>query len=296
LTVDQDHKNFTGQIFKDLKQRFIETLQVVYDPEELPNVAKIYFEDRFNITGDHFHRAVTYPELEKFSLDLKKLSLGEPVQYVVGKAYFFENFFEVTPAVLIPRPETEELVALAIERLSKQLGQRTLNVLDIGTGSGCIAISVGKKAKNINMFALDISREALDVASANAKTLQADVKFMELNFLDESGWIDLPTVDFVLSNPPYIAKKEAENMAHRVIDFEPGQALFVPDDDPLVFYRKIFDFSTRKLNTGAEILAEISEFQSENLIQLCQEYDGFECVIRQDLQGKPRILHAVKRY
>jgi len=294
--VDQDHKNFTGQIFKDLKQRFIETLQVLYDPEELPNVVKIYFEDRFNITGNHFQRAVTYPELGKFSLDLKKLSLGEPVQYVVGKAYFFENFFEVTSAVLIPRPETEELVALAIERLSKQVGQRTLNVLDIGTGSGCIAISVGKKAKNINMFALDISREALDVASANAKTLQADVKFMELNFLDESSWIDLPTVDFVLSNPPYIAKKEAENMAHRVIDFEPGQALFVPDDDPLVFYRKIFDFSSRKLNTGAEILAEISEFQSENLIRLCQEYDGFACVIRQDLQGKPRILHAVKRY
>ncbi len=292
--MDQDHKKFSGQIFKDLKQRFIETLQVHYDPDELLNVAKIYFEDRFNITRNHFDQFVTHPELEKFSLDLNKLSAGEPVQYVVGKAYFFENFFSVTPSVLIPRPETEELVALAIERLSKQIGQKPLNVLDIGTGSGCIAISVRKKVKNINMFALDISREALDLAKINSNALQTDVEFIEMNFLEDSGWIELPTVDFLLSNPPYIVKNEAEHMAHRVKNFEPGQALFVTDDDPLVFYRKIFDFSNQKLKAGAEILTEISEFQSENLIRLCKEYVGFECKIHQDLQGKPRILHAVK--
>jgi len=291
-------KDFPGDInisFNHLYKELVEALSQCYEPAELVNLAKVYFEDRFGIKAENFERKSTKLEFVQFNEDLLRLANFEPVQYVVGKSYFFEHFFKVTPAVLIPRPETEELVALSIERIAALNHQKPLVVLDVGTGSGCIAISLEKKLNYIRMIGIDQSRDALEIAKTNAADLQADIYFIEMDFLDNSQWKALPEFHFIVSNPPYIAESESQHLSPGVFRFEPGQALFVPDSDPLVFYRKIFEFSKQKLVKGGGILAEISEFQSERIMQLCKEFDDFDCVIHPDLQGKPRILQAVKR-
>lgn len=294
----QSDKNSSGEkqvSFHQLYRILTEGLKQLYDPAELQNLAKVYFEDRFNLKSNQFDQIVTEEEFQQFMSDKARLERMEPVQYVVGKAYFYESFFTVSPAVLIPRTETEELVDLALKRISFKKNRFLLKVLDIGTGSGCIAISVKKKAGHIEMYGLDRSEQALKVASINAVAAGTGIHMRVMDFLDERQWQTLPEFHFILSNPPYIAMSESGHMAPGVIRFEPKEALFVPDQDPMVFYRKIFEFSKDKLTFHGEIIAEISEFQEERIRTLAAEFTDFSIEIIKDLQGKPRILHAIKQ-
>lgn len=228
---------------------------------------------------------------------LAELQSHRPIQYVLGEAWFAGMQFFVNEAVLIPRPETEELVEwivedrLNAERLTLNAEQRIKNLLDIGTGSGCIPISLVKKLPHWSVSSIDVSEAALTVARKNAANLAADVLFLQADFLDESQWPHLPVVDLIVSNPPYIKVAEQETMARHVLDFEPSLALFVPDNDALLFYRKIAAFGKTHLRVGGAVFVEINEALGEETVHLFEQ-QGYTVTLRKDLQGKDRMIKA----
>ena len=212
----------------------------------------------------------------------------EPIQYITGKAWFYQYIFNVNQHVLIPRPETEELVQNIIQ--DNQLN--CPSIIDIGTGSGCIPISL-KKNMEAEITAIDISYEALSVATKNAKELSASIHFKQLNFLDESNWDELSCYDIIVSNPPYIRKKEKESMYNNVLNHEPHLALFVEDNNPLIFYEKIARFGNTHLKNQGTIWVEINE-ALPNETKYVFEKEHYTTLIYNDLQGKSRILKAWK--
>lgn len=232
----------------------------------------------------------------------RRLEASEPVQYVLGKADFYGRSFRVAPGVLIPRPETEGLCRLVLDGLSTGA-----HILDIGTGSGCIAITVALEATQALVEAWDISGEALRQAHDNALRLDAQVLFRQKDVLaearedmlaeaskgEESEEVSL--YDCIVSNPPYIADKERTTMAHNVLDYEPSTALFVPDDDPLRFYRAIAELGLRRLRPGGRLCFEINPLYAEALRSLLVSL-GYEAVtIREDIYGKQRFATARKQ-
>ena len=194
---------------------------------------------------------------------------------------------------MIPRPETEELVDLVIKEVKKKSNaqnnlDKKKSLLDIGTGSGCIPITLKKNLPETDVYSIDVSEKALDVAKRNANMNGADVKFVLGNFLDENKWIEFSSFDVIVSNPPYIPKKGMEEMSKNVVDYEPHLALFVPDDDPLIFYKAIARFAEKKLLPGGRIFLELHE-------QLAEEVKGLfsffgEVQVKNDMQGKERFL------
>lgn len=220
----------------------------------------------------------------------KELLTHKPVQYVLGEAWFAGMKFFVNESVLIPRPETEELVDWAIKTIKEDASMHK-RVLDIGTGSGCIPITIQKRIPELAVTAIDISTEALAVAQKNAAELEAKVQFMHLNFLDESNWSKLPVYDIITSNPPYIRQSESADMRKNVLDFEPGVALFVPDNDALVFYRKIAAFGKTHLTAKGYMFLEINEALGRDVTRLFEK-EGYCCELKKDLQGKDRMVKA----
>ncbi len=216
---------------------------------------------------------------------IQRLIQNEPIQYVTEKAHFYGRVFYVDSDVLIPRPETEELVYTCL----KNFGFHTqFSILDIGTGSGCIPITLKNERPKWNVSALDVSEKALNVAIQNAQKLDADVSFIQADILDKQQWNSLPQVDLIISNPPYIPNKEKELMASQVLDFEPHLALFVDNKTPLLFYEKLASLG-KQMN--ASVLCELNEFYSEESKQLFEE-KFYSVEIIDDLQGKPRVLLA----
>ena len=235
-------------------------------------------------------------ELEKIMLRLEK---GEPVQYIIGVADFCGRQFHVESGVLIPRPETEELCRMVIEeRETSQKGQSPLcEILDIGTGSGCIAITLALELPDAKVTAWDISDDALRIASANAKALSASVNFQHHDALDSSLITlhsSLPKWDLIVSNPPYICRKESDGMDKNVLGYEPHEALFVPDDDPLLFYRAIARYATKALKPNGKLFFEINPLYADDLTQLLGEMLCYNAEILNDQFGKPRFLKATK--
>ena len=235
-------------------------------------------------------------ELEKIMLRLEK---GEPVQYIIGAGNFCGRQFHVEPGVLIPRPETEELCRMVIEeREISQKGQSPLcEILDIGTGSGCIAITLALELPDAKVTAWDISDDALRIASANAKALSASVTFQHHDALDSSLFTlhsSLSKWDLIVSNPPYICRKEADGMDKNVLGYEPHEALFVPDDDPLLFYRAIARYATLALKPNGKLFFEINPLYADDLTQLLGKMLCYNAEILNDQFGKPRFLKATK--
>ena len=217
---------------------------------------------------------------------LLKLKNHIPVQYITGKAWFYNLNFEVNNAVLIPRSETEELVLEAINFLKSIKDKR---VLDIGTGSGCIPISIKKNVTNADVTSIDVSKSALQVAKRNAALNSVKIDFLELNFLDENNYADLPFYNLIISNPPYIPEKEKDLLDKNVTAYEPHLALFVPDNDHLIFYRKIVIFAKNHLQINGRILLEIHEdFAAETAALFLAEKYIVE--IKKDMQVKDRML------
>lgn len=217
-----------------------------------------------------------------------RLTVGEPVQYVLGRAEFCGRWFDVRPGVLIPRPETEELCAW-ITADSKELDRP--KVLDIGTGSGCIAITLQLDMPESRVTAWDISPDALDVARHNAQRLGAPVNFRRhdaLSAMPEGEW------DVIVSNPPYICEKEKKDMAVNVLEHEPHTALFVPDADPLLFYRAITRLAVQTLSKGGRLYFEINPIYADDTCRMMRA-EGMEAVeLRSDMYGKQRMAKGVK--
>ena len=229
---------------------------------------------------------VEYSKDQNILTDLiRRVNSGEPVQYVLGHAWFYGRRFEITPSVLIPRPETEELVYWIRADLKDS---SRLDLVDIGTGSGCIAVSVALELPQIVVHAIDISAEALDIARTNANTLGAEVRFSQRDVLKRGLDRDY---DIIVSNPPYVSMGEFEALAPAVREYEPRIALGHESGDPLIFYAAIAN--TSSLKKDGAIYVELNEFRSEDINDLFRKA-GYETVIRQDMQGKDRMLKAWK--
>jgi release factor glutamine methyltransferase len=216
----------------------------------------------------------------------------EPVQYVTGEAWFCGMKFRVDPSVLIPRPETEELVDWIYRDLKEKIS--SIKLLDVGTGSGCIAISLRKKLAKLETWACDTSSESLMMARTNADELQALVDFIELDFLSEEEQKQLPVFDMIVSNPPYIPISERDEMSRHVKDFEPEIALFVPDNDALIFYRAIAAFGKNHLSENGAVYLEIHESLGSAVMALLEENGYRHVELKKDMQGKDRMVKAAK--
>lgn len=236
----------------------------------------------------HPESRVNESELLKLHFAVKDLKRGRPLQYILGQAWFFGLTLMVTPDVLIPRPETEELVQLILDEHAANSDH--LSVLDIGTGSGCIAIALKNKRPHFEVTALDISSGALAVATANATANKAEIQFIQGDVLDDDFWNKLPNCDIIVSNPPYIRATEQAAMAQHVVEHEPHTALFVPDNDALVFYRAIGHLALKKLNPGGKLYFEINETLGAETQLLLQELGFNKVRLLQDMQGKNRFL------
>lgn len=273
---------------KNTYQAFLQNLSPQFGEREAISIARIVFEDAFKLfdyqSSKEFTESDTLQEIEA------RLLNNEPVQYILGQADFYGLKFKVSPAVLIPRPETEELVYWILEN------QITKNpsILDIGTGSGCIPITLKKKIPKATISAIDVSPTALDIAKTNAVLNKLAVSFILSDILEERLWSSLDTYDIIVSNPPYIPHKEKVLMPKQVLDYEPDLALFVENDEPLIFYKKIGQFALKHLNQGGELYYECNEFNAKEVATLLRQI-GFQKVeLAKDLEGKERMIRALK--
>lgn len=257
------------------------------DREEAIAILYFFFESKLSLTREAIMRN---PEVEITKVDIAdvidRINRHEPIQYITSRAWFRNHFFEVNSSVLIPRPETEMIVDYIIQQ---KLNEDT-RVLDVGTGSGCISISIKLEAPQATVFALDVSKGALELAIRNAKRLDASVKFIQDDFLNSELIIE--SLDYIVSNPPYIMEKEREAIDENVLGYEPAIALFVPDNDPLIFYSALAAQGKKWLKPFGKIVAEINPLLVKQTVELF-ELHGYDSVSYfPDLEGKPRMIVA----
>ncbi len=270
-------------------------LDFLYSEQELQQIFFLLFEDikGFSRTDLQLKKNETLdePDTEKLDHCLFQLKSGKPVQYVLGHTWFYGMKFIVNESVLIPRPETEELVEWL---LSLNSGIRSpISVLDIGTGSGCIAISIKKAIPNASVHAIDISEAALDVAGHNGRLNATDILFQQGDILSPEFRNSLvEKFDVIVSNPPYIRKSEMHAMAGHVTNFEPHTALFVEDEDPLIFYRVIAGFAITHLKENGQLFFEINEGLGENVKGLLHQIGFKDIEFKNDISGKDRMVRA----
>jgi len=276
---------------KTIFQEFVKGITVDETHDEITSIGYLVFERFLGMSAIDIMRQVPVElSLDKRNaLDkiLHRINSYEPVQYILGKADFYGLTFDVDPSVLIPRPETEELVRLAIRALQSRTstGQR---VLDIGTGSGCIPIAVKRAHPNSEVFATDNSENALNVARQNAKNLRADITFLHHDILTNE--IPLQRLDIIISNPPYISVKEKSTMSKNVLDYEPHGALFAPEDDALIFYRAIGSKAKTALLPNGLLFVEINERFGAEVRRLFESQGFLNAEIHKDLSDKDRIV------
>ena len=278
-------------ILKEAIEQLKSGLAGTYEPQEVQAMIRIICEDIFNY--DPVDVALRQEsELPVFAPEriadiIARLRRHEPLQHIVGYARFHGHKFKVSPAVLIPRPETEQLVDLIIDENPGS----DLRVLDMGTGSGCIAISLARALKFAQVDALDVSRDALEVARENAVALKVKVRFFESDMLAPQP---PARYDIIVSNPPYICWSERKAMEPNVKDYEPGQALFVPDNNPLLFYKAIAPYAAQSLERGGRLYLEINQ-RFGNEVKRLLEDNGFDEVrVIDDSYGNPRFVAATR--
>ena len=276
--------NYIQQFTQNIQQQ----LSGLYTQSEISFLSRIILEEvscKFNKLSDS--------ELHKAEDIVKRLKNSEPIQYILGKCEFYGLTFKVTPDVLIPRPETEELV----EWILTEKNEDNISILDIGTGSGCIAVTLAKKKKGVNVHAWDVSTSALRVASENAVINDVNIKTSRVDVLSEE---DLEQIynsnhkyDVIVSNPPYITNSEMAIMEFNVLGYEPHLALFVPDSKPLLFYSKIADVSLKLLKEGGRLFFEINPDYANDLVKMLKEKGFSDVELKKDITRKLRMLKVV---
>lgn len=281
---------------KSIVRFFQDELGWSYSSEEIENFIFYTFNHFLGFSRTDIslkaETTVTESELLKFNDVVKRLKKKEPIQYILGEAWFYGLRLNVNNHVLIPRPETEELVDRVIKDVKvKQSGSEELNIIDVCTGSGCIAIALKKNLAFANIFALDVSIEALKVAEHNAILQKTKLNFIQADILTPVKEIDDIKFDIIVSNPPYVLETEKEAMDKNVLDHEPHLALFVSNDDPLLFYKAIIAFAVRNLKPNGSLFFEINETKGNDLKEFLVER-GFKGEIIKDLSGKDRMLKA----
>lgn len=277
------------------KQRWVEMVESfsrIYDISEAEAISTIILEHVAHISRSSLIRNPDQAIDEKTLFDLMqaehRIMQHEPVQYVTGATYFFGHTLKVSKSVLIPRPETEELVSWIIE---ESKNQQNIKILDIGTGSGCIAISLQHALFQSKVTGIDLSAAALEIAKFNAEIIQRDMDFILMDFLQEENWSRLENFDLLVSNPPYIPESLAGEMEKHVKEHEPALALFVPNEDPLLFYRKIALFGKTHLYKNGLIFVELHAAHAHETECLFQRL-GYTTQLKEDMFGKPRMLKA----
>ena len=269
LYPDTEIESFTRILFRHfLEMNPVQTR--LYQDEEL----SVYIERDFRETLD-------------------KLKNHEPLQYILGNTDFYGFLFELTPDVLIPRPETEELVHWIVHEYDRDA---VLNVVDIGTGSGCIAVALAAIFPNAGVWAVDISKAALKVAKRNAKRNQVKIKFLLKDVLNDGMMgFESNTLDLIVSNPPYVTQSEKQQMQPNVLEYEPHCALFTPGDDPFIFYKRIAEFGLKCLKEGGSVFFEINEAYSVETADILKQYGYSDIITRKDINGKWRMVSAKKQ-
>ena len=285
-----------SNLVRDIRKYYCEQLCSVCDNDEATTMILILLEHYFKITRVKMalepDMRLSESEMLTFHFAVKDLLKNKPIQYIIGETEFCDLKFKVNGNVLIPRPETSELVYKIVER-QKTKDKRQLSILDIGTGSGCIAISLAKNIPGSKVHALDISEKALEVAKENAINNNVDVTFINDDILSLKNKIETK-FDIIVSNPPYVRELEKADMRDNVLNWEPHNALFVSDNDPLIFYRNILEFAKTHLNENGEIWFEINEYLGKEMTDLCKEYGFSDIQIFEDFRGKERVVKVNK--
>jgi len=287
-----------------------EQLKDIYGEDEASNIRDLAIEHATGLskTASVSRRQdeISKEEAQQIINDVERLKRHEPIQYVMNKTWFYGMELYVDKNVLIPRPETEELVKWIVDdvkatgndvfvRRSMEADETTrLKILDVGTGSGCIALALKKTMPKAEVWGCDVSEESLNVARRNGSLLDIRVDFQGMDFLDEGQQTLLPTVDIVVSNPPYVPARDKGQMNPNVVDHEPHTALFVTDNDPLVFYKALAQFGTKRLYEGGSMYMEIHEDLGKDVVKLFEKAGYNRVELRKDMQGKHRMVKVMK--
>jgi len=275
----------------EYKKQFIEALPSFYDDMERLNLFYLLMEEVMGLTRSEVvlngGTELTVGKIQELQLMVKRLQQNEPVQYILEKACFFGYDFKVSPATLIPRPETEELTAWILE-VMQLIPEKKWRILDIGTGSGCIPITLKKEFPSAEVTGIDFSAGALEVAEENARNLNAEVLFVLQDILKTSN---LEPYDIIVSNPPYVRNVEKEEINKNVLDHEPHSALFVEDEDPLIFYRSISKLAKNSLSDGGMLFFEINQYLGTEMKVLVSHY-FHEVELQKDFMKNDRMMKA----
>ena len=283
---------------KDVQNTFHKELDSLYGKEEVDNfffmlTDAFYKVSRLDLALNTKYAIDNYDAIEQA---LQLLKNEQPIQYILGETEFCGYPFKVNASTLIPRPETEELVEWIVKQ-QYTLNKPQLHILDIGTGSGCIAISLAKKLPKAKVYALDISEKALNMSRQNAELNNVNVEFIEANILKPDTWssnLEKLKFDIIVSNPPYVREKEKNQMKANVLNNEPHLALFVKDENPLQFYKAIIKFTKSNLNSDGMLFFEINEFLGKEMIQLMVDSNLKDIVLKQDIFKKDRMIKGRK--
>ena len=283
-----------SNLVRDIRNHYCEQLCSIYDKNEANTMIITLLEYYFNITRVKIalepELRLSESEMLKIHFAVKDLLKSKPIQYIIGETEFCDLKFKVNENVLIPRPETSELVR-QIANSQQPTANSQLSILDIGTGSGCIAISLAKSLPESKVSALDISGKALEVAKENAINNNVNITFIHDDILSSRNKIETK-FDVIVSNPPYVRELEKAEMRDNVLNWEPHNALFVSNDDPLIFYRSILEFAKTHLEENGEVWFEINEYLGKEMIDLCKSFGFSDIEIFKDFRGKERILRA----
>ena len=279
----------------DVRNYYRKTLKDYYSKNEIDFYFKILINSFFNwdstLIALNPKKQLTILESSKLIKTINNLKKFKPIQYITGESFFMGLKFKVNKNVLIPRQETEELVEWIIN--DNRDFQNKINVIDIGTGSGCIAISLSKKKRNFNLTAIDNSDRSLLVAKENARLNKVKINFINNDILKPLN--DKTIYDIIISNPPYIADSEIKNIEDKVLKFEPYNAIFVDKKNPLIFYKAIIDFSLSNLKKEGKIYFEINPIFYNSLLTLIESYNKFNLVVKKDISNKNRMIRLMRK-
>ncbi|CAM4023256.1 peptide chain release factor N(5)-glutamine methyltransferase [Flavobacterium weaverense] len=281
---------------KEYRSSFIQQLTPIFDEGEAESFFYLILEEKYQLKRIDLalqpDLVLSENEINNWNIILEQLKKEIPVQYLLGKTSFYGLDFEVNPNVLIPRQETEELVQWIIESSNVKAKSQGLKIVDIGTGSGCIAISIAKNIADSKVFAIDVSENALATAQKNAEINNVVVTFLNKNILETT---DLEQqFDIIVSNPPYVRNLEKQEIKKNVLDNEPHLALFVDDNDALIFYKKIAQLALLNLSENGALYFEINQYLGKEMIELLEEMNFKNVELRKDIYGNDRMIKGTK--